>query len=173
METQEIVNLLNGSDNENSKFGTKKCCFIDSESKGNYSHENSIKFWTTSLESNLFDYSDAHILARGSIIVTRTIAAAAAGGNAQRKQPLNAATQVVFKICAPFENCRTEINDTFVDYANFPMPIIMPVYNLIEYSDNCSDIFGSLWDFKRDEIDNNTNVTTDNNVPLNINKSYW
>ena len=164
METQEIVNLLNGSDNENSKFGTKKCCFIDSESKGNYSHENSIKFWTTSLESNLFDYSDAHILARGSIIVTRTIAAAAAGGNAQRKQPLNATTQVVFKNCAPFEDCRTEINDTFVDYANF-INITMPMYNLIEYSDNYSDTSGSLWDFKRDETDNNVNVTDDNNAP--------
>ena len=52
METQEIVNLLNGSDNENSKFGTKKCYVIDSESKGNYSHENSIKFRTSPLESN-------------------------------------------------------------------------------------------------------------------------
>ena len=164
METQEIVNLLNGSDNENSKFGTKKCCFIDSESKGNYSHENSIKFWTTSLELNLFDYSDAHILARGSIIVTRTIAAAAAGGNAQRKQPLNATTQVVFKNCAPFEDCRTEIYVTFVDYANF-LNITMTMYNLIEYRDNYSDTSGSLWDFKRDETDNNVNVTDDNNAP--------
>ena len=164
METQEIVNLLNGSDNENSKFGTKKCCFIDSESKGNYSHENSIKFWTTSLESNLFDYSDAHILARGSIIVTRTIAAAAAGGNAQRKQPLNATTQVVFKNCAPFEDCRTEIYVTFVDYANF-LNITMTMYNLIEYRDNYSDTSGSLWDFKRDETDNNADVTNDINAP--------
>ena len=59
METQKIVNLLNGSDNENSKFATKKWCVIDSESKGNYSHENPINFLTTSLESNLCDYSDA------------------------------------------------------------------------------------------------------------------
>ena len=38
METQKIVNLLNGSDNENSKFPTKKWYVIDSKSKGNYSH---------------------------------------------------------------------------------------------------------------------------------------
>ena len=38
METQKIVNLLNGSDNDNSKFATKIWCIIDSESKGNYSH---------------------------------------------------------------------------------------------------------------------------------------
>ena len=44
METQKIVNLLNGSDNDNSKFGTKKLYIIDSESKGNYSHHNPIKF---------------------------------------------------------------------------------------------------------------------------------
>ena len=42
----------------------------------------------------------------------------------------------------------------------------MPMYNLIEYSDNYSDTSGSLWDFKRDEVDNNANVTNDNNAPL-------
>ena len=163
METQKIVNLLNGSDNENSKFATKKWYVIDSESKGNYSHENPIKFLTSSLESSLCDYSDAYILVTGNITVTRTIAAAA-GGDPQRKQPLNAATQVVFKNCAPFKDCRTEINDTFVDYADF-INITMPMYNLIEYSDNYSDTSGSLWNFKRDEITNNANVTNDDNAP--------
>ena len=52
---------------------------------------------TKFIRITFFDYSDAHILARGNITVTRTIAAAAAGGNAQRKQPLNATTEVVFK----------------------------------------------------------------------------
>ena len=41
----------------------------------------------------------------------------------------------------------------------------MPMYNLIEYSENYSDTWGSLWDFKRDEIVNNANVANDNNVP--------
>ena len=40
----------------------------------------------------------------------------------------------------------------------------MPMYNLIEYSDNYSDTSGGLWDFKRDEIDNNANVTNDDNA---------
>ena len=53
METQKIMNLLNGSDNENSKFAAKKWYIIDNESKGNYSHHNSIKFLTKSIESNL------------------------------------------------------------------------------------------------------------------------
>ena len=128
METQKIVNLLNGCDNENSKFATKKWYVIDSESKGNYSHENPIKFLTSSLESSLCDYSDAYILVTGNITVTRTIA----GNPVQRKQPLDAATQVVFKNCAPFKNCRTEINDIFVDYAYF-INITMAMYNLIEF----------------------------------------
>ena len=70
METQKIVNSLNDFDNENSKFATKKWYVIDSESKGNYSHENPIKFLTSSLESNLCDYSDAYILVTGNITVT-------------------------------------------------------------------------------------------------------
>ena len=41
----------------------------------------------------------------------------------------------------------------------------MPMYNLIEYSDNYSDSSGSLWQFKRDEIINNADVTNDNNAP--------
>ena len=134
METQKVVNLLNGSNNENSKLATKKWCVIDRESKGNYSHKNPIKFLTGSLESSLWDYSGAYILATGNTTITRTIAAAS-GGNVQRKQPLNAATLVVFKNCAPFEDCRTEINNTVVDYANF-RNITMHMYNLIEYSDN-------------------------------------
>ena len=41
----------------------------------------------------------------------------------------------------------------------------MPMYNLIEYSENYSDTSGSLWNFKRDEITNNADVTNDNNAP--------
>ena len=69
METQKIVNLLNSSDNENSKFATKKWYVIDSESKGVYSHENEIKFLTSSLESSLCDYSDVYVLITGNIAV--------------------------------------------------------------------------------------------------------
>ena len=147
MEIQKIAHFLNGSDNEKPKFATKKWYVIDSESKGVYSHENEIKFLTSSLESSLCDYSDAYILVTGNITAT----------------PNNAATQVVFKNCAPFEKCRTEINETFVDETDF-INITMPMYNLIEYSDNYSDTSGSLWGFKRDGIDNNANVAYDNNA---------
>ena len=137
MKTQKIVNLLNDIDNKNSKFATQKWYIIDIESKSNYLHENPIKFLTSSLESNLCDYSDAYILVTGNITVTRTIAAATAAGNPQTKQPPDAATQVIFKSCAPFKDCRTESNDTFVGYVDF-INITMPMCNLIEYSDNYS-----------------------------------
>ena len=101
METQKIINWLNGSDNENSKFETKKWYVIDSESIGNCSDENEIKFLGSSLESNLCDYSDAYILVARNINVT--------GGDAD--------TEVAFKNCAPFRKCRTETNETFVDDA--------------------------------------------------------
>ena len=148
METQKIVNLLNGSDNDNSKFATKKWYIIDSESNGNYSQNDEIMFLTRSIESSLCDYSDAYTLATGNITAT----------------PNNAATQVVFKNCAPFEKCRTEINETFIDEATHII-ITMPMCNLIEYSDNYSDTSGSLCHFKRDEITNNADVTNDDNAP--------
>ena len=148
METQKIVNLLNNTENEYSKFATKKWYIIDSESKGNYSHENPIKFITSSLESSLCDYSDAYILVTGNITAT----------------PNNAVTQVVFKNCAPFEKCRKEINESFIDGADF-MNITMPMYNLIEYSVNYSSTSGSLWHFGRDVIINDADVTNDDNVP--------
>ena len=69
METQKIVNLLNDSNNEDSKFVTKKWYIIDSESKGVYSHEDEIKLLTISLESSLCDYSDAYVLVTGNIVV--------------------------------------------------------------------------------------------------------
>ena len=56
------------------------------------------------------------------------------------------------------------INETFIGEAVF-VNITMPMYNLIEYSDNYSDTSGSLWQYKRDETINNADVTNDNNDP--------
>ena len=104
-----------------------------------------MKFLTRSIEPNLCDYSDAYILVTGSIRITCS----------------NQNTKVAFKNCSPFEKCRREINETFVDGAQ-DINIAMSMYNLIEYSDNYSDTSGSLWQFKRDEIEGNNNLTVDN-----------
>ena len=53
MERQKIVNVLDGSENEYSRFATKEWCIIDSESKGDYSQDEEIKFLTRSVESSL------------------------------------------------------------------------------------------------------------------------
>ena len=152
METQKIVNLLNNSDNENSKFTTKKQYIINSEAKGNYSADEEIKFLTRSIESSLCDYSDAYILVTGNITV--------AGGDDN--------TKVAFENCAPFEKCRREINRTFVDDAQH-INIEMPMYNLIEYSDNYFDTSGSLWQFKRDEIEVDIDLTVNaQHIPNNL-----
>ena len=57
-----------------------------------------------------------------------------------------------------------QINETFIEEATH-INITMPMYNLIEYSDNYSDTSGSLWQFKRDEVTNNANVTNNENAP--------
>ena len=53
---------------------------------------------------------------------------------------------MAFKNCGPFEKCRTEINETFVDDEEH-INIAMPIYNLIECSDNYSDTSESLWEW--------------------------
>ena len=59
-------------------------------------------------------------------------------------------TNVAFKNCSPFTRCVTHINNEHIDTAE-NLGIIMPMYNLIEYSDNYSDTSGSSWQFKRGE----------------------
>ena len=67
MEAQKIVNFLNSSENGFSKFATKEWYVIDCDSKGSYSHHDSIKFLTNSMEWNLCDYSDAYVLVTQNI----------------------------------------------------------------------------------------------------------
>ena len=100
----------------------KNWYIIDNESKGNYSHKNPIKFLTKSIEWSLCDYSDAYILVTGDIAVKKR-------NNANTNNiDITQATQVVFKNFAPFNcaPCRTEINETFDDEADF-INIKMPM----------------------------------------------
>ena len=107
-----------------------------------------IKFKTTLLKSSLCDYSDAYIL------VTETITITGAGANAAAKQTNERDKEVIFKNCASFITCKTEINNTEINNAK-DIDIVMPMYNLIEYSDNYSKTSGSLWKYYRDEPNDN------------------
>ena len=158
METQKIVNLLNDSDNESSKFATRKWYIINDQNNGQYGtgneNDSTIKFETKFTKLNLCDYSDAYILVTGDIKIA----------------DIAADTNVSFKNCAPFTTCVTHINDEPVETAE-NLDIIMPMYNLIEYSDNYANSSGGLYQFKRDESPTN-NAGNPNNVALDNSASF-
>ena len=79
-------------------------------------------------------------------------------------------TNVTFKNCAPFTRCVTHINDEHAETAE-NLDIIMPMYNLIEYSDNCADSCERLYQFKRDESPMN-DAGNPNNVTLDKSTSF-
>ena len=90
------------------------------------------------LKSLLCDYSDAYVNVKGTVNVNKTAAADADASNTNKK--------VIFKNCAPFTNCISEINNTQVDNAK-DLDTVMPMYNLIEYNDDYSKTSGSLWKY--------------------------
>ena len=137
MEVQKIANLIDNASNQPSNFRTKNWVEINDESRGAYNVNSQIKFKTTMLKSSLCDYSDAYILVKGKItIIGRGVDAAARRADERDKG-------VAFKNCAPFTNCISEINNTQVDDAK-DINIVMPMYNLIEHSDNYAETSGSL-----------------------------
>ena len=132
MEYRKTTNLMDDLSSQSSKFKTKNWVEINDESRETHNVNSQIKFKTTMLKSSLCDFSDAYILATGTITVNNTAAADADGNNTNKK--------VIFKICAPFINCISEINNTQVENAE-DIDIVMSMYNLIEYRDNYSNIW--------------------------------
>ena len=116
------------------------------------------------LKSSLCDYSDAYILVKGTISVNNTAAAGAAANDINKK--------VIFKNCAPFTNCISEINNMQIDNAK-DIDIVMPMYNLIEYNDNYAKTTGSLWQYCKDIPARNDNnaiiIFGDNNLTNSFN----
>ena len=134
-------NVLDNASNQPSNFRTRSLVEINDESKEAYTG-NSIKFKTTILRSNLCDYADAYILVKGTIKITGHAGPPAGRTEAQflaARQADERDKGVTFKNCAPFVKCINRINNTEIDNAK-DIDIVMPMYNLIEYSDN----YGSL-----------------------------
>ena len=142
MENQKIINLLDKIDTDSKHFATKIWYVINDENNTNYGvnkdtgadSPDTIKYDTRVLKPNLCDYAEAYILIDGTI---RAVAA-------------NVNTRLALKNCAPFTKCNLEINDEHVDTAE-NLDITMPMYNLIEYSDNYQDSSATLYQYKRDE----------------------
>ena len=137
MEYQKIKNLLDDSSNKTSKFRTKNWVEINDESRGIYNDDKQIRFKTTMLKSSLCDYSDAYILVKGKITIT------GAGDDAAARQADERDKGVAFKNCAPFTSCKSNINNVEIDNCQ-DIDIIMPMYNLLEYSDNYAKTSKSL-----------------------------
>ena len=160
MENQKIINLLDKIDTDSKHFATKKWYIINDENNTNYGvnkgtgadNPDAIKYDTRVLKPNLSDYAEAYILIDG------TIRAAAANIN----------TRLVLKNCAPFTKCNLEINDEQVDTAE-NLDITMPMYNLIEYSDNYQDSSASLYQYKRDESPEDNAIA---NLTVNNSSSF-
>ena len=155
MEYQKIANLIDDITlNQPSKFRTRNWIEINDESRGKYNVNSQIKFKTTMLKSSLCDYGDAYILVKGTISVNNTAAQGAAANNTNKK--------VIFKNCAPFTNCISEINNMQIDNAK-DIDIVIPMYNLIEYSDNYAKTTESLWQYCKDIPARNAN---NNNIVI-------
>ena len=101
------------------------------------------------LRSNLCDHADAYILVKETITIT------SAGNNDAVKRLDERNKGVIFKNCAPFTKCISRINNTDIDNAQ-DIDIVMPMYNLIEYSDNYLKTSGSLWQYYK--VDPNDNI---------------
>ena len=102
MEYQEIIKFLDNTPNQPTKFRTKNWVEINDESRGTYNTNSQIRFKTSMLRTSLCDYSDAYILAKGTITVANTTAADADANNTNKK--------VIFKNYEPLTSCISRIN---------------------------------------------------------------
>ena len=127
------------------------CVNIIDDALGTWNTNSQIKFRTSILRSSLFDYFDAYVLVSG----TKAVAEVAAGRG-------NNNIQVVFKNCAPFTDW---VSNTQIHNAK-EIGLVIAIHNLIENSDNYSEILGSLCQYYRDEPAL-TDVSALDNVPNN------
>ena len=115
------------------------------------------------LRSSLCDSIDVYIL------VSETITITGAGPYDAAKRLDERNKGVIFKNCAPFTDCISEINNSQVDNAKF-IDIVMPVYNLTEYKDNYWKTSGSLWEYYRDDPNDNTTISEPFKFKIKITK---
>ena len=131
------------------EFITKKWIEIHDHSgsaKDRYKPSRQIRFKTSMLRSDLCDYSHAYIVVKGDIVLTKAI----------RRRPIDIRNRfLAFKNNAPFTNCISKINNVLMDNAE-DLDVVMPMYNLLEYSKNYRKTTGSSWNYYRDEPNNSS-----------------
>ena len=168
MEYDKINNLLLFEDNESkqsSKFVTREYVRVNSLSN-TYNENKSIRFKTPMLRSNLCDYSDACILVKGTITVTAPGVDNNADNIRDKRNRL-----LILKNNVPFVSCITRINGELIEDAD-DLDIVIPMYNLLEYSKNYRKNIGSLYNYYyRDELSNDADDNNFDNIKVvNSNK---
>ena len=134
------INLLDISsdDKDLPRFVTKKWIEVYDQSEKNYSVDKEIRIETSMIRSELCDFSDAYIVVKGDITLE--------GDNIASKRNKN----LTFKNNAPFISCISKTNGIKTDNAE-DLDVVMPLYNLLGYSKNCTKTTGSLWNYYRDQ----------------------
>ena len=161
MEYDKINNLLLSEDNESeqlSKFVTRQYVKVN-RLLDTYNENKSIRFKTPMLRSNLCDYSYPYILVKGTITVT---APGANNGVNNIRDKKN--RSLILKNNAPFVSCITRTNGELIEDAD-DLDIVMPMYNLLEYSKSYRKAIGSLYNYYRNELTNDDN---DNFANINV-----
>ena len=162
-------------DHQTSIFYTKKWIEVYDQSEGNYNVNKEIRIKTSMLRSDFCDFSDAYIVVKGNITVTKKTFTAddidAPNNTAANVTATNTANnnafgdkKLVFRNNSPFINCISKINGVKIDNAE-DLDVLMPMYDLLEYSKNYRKTTRSLWNYYRDEPSNAIGV---NNITHSI-----
>ena len=164
MKYQKSTNLLGATLDEIHRFITKKSVKVHDQSGSaadRYKPNKQIRFKTSTLRSDLCDYSDAYFVVKGYIVLTKAI----------RKRPVGIRNRfLAFKNNATFTNCISIINNVLIDNAE-DLDIVMPIYNLVEYSKNYKKSTGSFWNYYRNEP-NNPLLNNYNADPITNSESF-
>ena len=161
MEFNKINNLLGPEHDKVPRVITKKWIENQSQSGNTYNTSKPIRFKTSMLRSDLCDYSDAYVWVKGKITVTNP------NNNA------NFDRRLTLKNNAPFISCISKINGELVENAE-DLDIVIPLYNLLEYSKNYEKTSGYLFNYYRDEP-NKAEIANDNgaiNITIRNSKSF-
>ena len=162
MEYQKITHLLDTTSENLPRFIAKKLVEVHDQpgSAGDgYKQSKQIIFKTSMLISDLRDFSDAYSVAKGTITIA---------------DPDNDAChkKLAFKNNALFIFCISKINNTLIDNAE-DLDFVIPMYNLLEYSQKYSKTTGSLWNYYRDEPNSGVGGENDSiNYSIENSKSF-
>ena len=164
MEYEKITNLFGTTSDDTPRFITKKWIEVHDQlgnAEDRYKPSKQIRFKTSMILSDLCDCSDAYIFVKGTITLTK----------ANGRGIIDIRNRfLAFKNNAPFTNCISKINNVLIDNAE-DLDVVMPMYNLLEYSKNYRKTAGSLWNYYRDEP-NNPPATDYNVDPITNSESF-